>query len=260
MTSACSGTSGSYVGRRDALEQQVEQRLERGAVGQAGAVGGPLQRRLALARHAVDDREVELVDVGVEVEEQLLHLVHDLGDAGVGAVDLVDDEHHRQVGLERLAQHEAGLRQRALGRVDEEQHAVDHRQAPLHLAAEVGVAGGVDDVDLHVAVGHRGVLGEDRDALLPLEVHRVHDPLVDVLVGAERAGLPEHLVDEGGLAVVDVGDDRHVAEVLADSHRGSFGFGGSASLRGRAYGSRIGGDVVVGGQVAVDDGARPRCS
>ena len=117
------------------------------AVGQSGAVGGPLHRRLALARHAVDDREVELVDVGVEVEEQLLDVVDDLGDAGVGPVDLVDDEDHRQLRLERLAQHEAGLGQRPLGGVDEQQHAVDHRQRPLDLAAEVGVAGRVDDVD-----------------------------------------------------------------------------------------------------------------
>ena len=153
--------------------------------------------------------------VGVEVEEQLLHLVDDLGDAGVGAVDLVDHEDHRQARLERLAQHEAGLRQRALAGVDEQEHAVDHREAPLDLAAEVGVAGRVDDVDLHVAVADRGVLGEDRDALLALEVDRVHDPVGDVLVGAERAGLAEHGVDERGLAVVDVGDDRHVAEGVA---------------------------------------------
>ena len=84
--------------------------------------------------------------------------------------------------LQRLAQHEAGLRQRALAGVDEQQHAVDHGQAALDLAAEVGVAGGVDDVDGdRVAVGrlvvHGGVLGEDRDALLPLQVHRVHHPV-----------------------------------------------------------------------------------
>ena len=90
--------------------------------------------------------------VGVEVEEQLLHLVHDLGDAGVAAVDLVHHEDHGQARLERLAQHEAGLRQRALAGVDEQQHAVDHGEAALDLAAEVGVAGRVDDVDLHVAV------------------------------------------------------------------------------------------------------------
>ena len=82
--------------------------------------------------------------------------------------------------LERLAQHEPGLRQRALARVDEQQHAVDHEEAALDLAAEVGVTGRVDDVDLHVAVLHRGVLGEDRDPLLTLEVHRVHDPVGDL--------------------------------------------------------------------------------
>ena len=99
--------------------------------------------------------------------------------------------------------------------VDEQQHAVDHRQPALDLAAEVGVAGRVDDVELDVAVADRGVLGEDRDALLALEVHRVHDALVDVLVGAEGARLPEHGVDERRLAVVDVGDDGDVAEVFA---------------------------------------------
>ena len=67
-----------------------------------------------------------------------------------------------------------------------------------------------------------GVLREDRDALLALEVHRVHDPLADGavlgLVRGERAGLPEHGVDERGLAVVDVGDDRDVAEIIAGTH------------------------------------------
>ena len=66
------------------------------------------------------------------------------------------------------------------------------------------------------AVADRGVLGQDRDALLALEVHRVHHALGDVLVGAEGARLPEHGVDQRRLAVVDVGDDRHVADVLAE--------------------------------------------
>ena len=188
MTSAWNGCVVVVLGRGDVLEQELEQRLQ--AVGAAGDVGRlqlgvvGVERRAAGARVAVDDREVDLVLVGVEVEEQLLHLVDDLGDAGVAAVDLVDHEDHRQARLERLAQHEAGLGQRALAGVDEQQHAVDHGEAPLDLAAEVGVAGRVDDVDLHVAVPDRGVLGEDRDALLALEVVRVHDPVGDLLVGA----------------------------------------------------------------------------
>jgi hypothetical protein len=77
------------------------------------------------------------------------------------------------------------------------------------------VARGVDDVELHVPVLHGRVLGEDRDALLALEVHGVHDAVVDVRALPEGAGLPEHRVDERRLAVVDVGDDGDVAQVLA---------------------------------------------
>ena len=70
------------------------------------------------------------------------------------------------------------------------------------------------------------VLGEDRDPLLALEVHRVEHALGDVLVLAEGAGLPEHRVDERRLAVVDVGDDRDVADVCAQRHPPSLATGG----------------------------------
>ena len=188
-----------------------------------GAPASYSKRGDARARVAVDDRELDLLLVGVEVEEQLVHLVDHLGHARVGAIDLVDDEDHRQARLQRLAQHEARLRQRALGGVHEQQHPVDHRQPALHLAAEVGVAGGVDDVELHTVVAQRGVLGEDRDALLALQVHRVHHAVGHVLAGAKRAGLPQHRVHQRGLAVVDVGDDRHVADVISGNEHGRAG-------------------------------------
>ena len=157
-----------------------------------------------------------------QVEEQLVRLVDDRGDTSVGSVYLVDDEHDGQLGRQGLAQHEPRLRQGPLGRIDEEHDAVDHRQPPLDLAAEVGVPGSVDDVDGHAAVDGRrtgvsdgGVLREDRDALLALEVARVHRALVDVLMLAECAGLPEHGIDKRGLAVVDMRDDRDVTQIAA---------------------------------------------
>ena len=58
---------------------------------------------------------------------------------------------------------------------------------------------------------HGGVLGQDGDAALALEVVVVHHPLGHLLVGAERAALPQQRVDERGLAVVDVRDDGDVA-------------------------------------------------
>jgi hypothetical protein len=106
------------------------------------------------------------------------------------------------------------LREGAFAGVDEKDDAIDHAQGALDFAAEIAVAGRVDDVDLGVVEKQRGVFGEDGDATLALEVVGVHDALDDGFVGAEDAGLLEHGVDEGGFAVVDMGDDSDVANVL----------------------------------------------
>jgi hypothetical protein len=82
------------------------------------------------------------------------------------------------------------------------------------------VSGGVDDVDAVFGVGalvqpaDGGVLGQDGDAALALEVVRVHHALAEVLAGVEGLGLAQQLVDQRGLAVVDVGNDGDVAKIL----------------------------------------------
>jgi hypothetical protein len=87
---------------------------------------------------------------------------------------LIDDD-RAQIEFERFAQDETRLRHDAFGGVDQQQHALDHLQHALDLAAEVGVAGRIDDVELVGAVLDRGVLGQDRDAALALERVRIHD-------------------------------------------------------------------------------------
>ena len=118
--------------------------------------------------------------------------------------------------LQRLFQHELRLRLRAVVRIHHQQHAVHHLHDALDFAAEVGVAGSVDDVDVVIVPVEGGVLGADGDALFAFEVHRVHDPDLGGLgfVGAEGAGLLEELVHERGLAVVDVGDDGDVSDLF----------------------------------------------
>ena len=106
------------------------------------------------------------------------------------------------------------MRQRAFARVHENEHAVHHAQRAFHFAAEIAVAGRVDDIDFRVVIGERGILGENRDAAFALEIVRVHHALDQFLVGAEDAALAEHGVDERGLAVVDVGDNGDIANVL----------------------------------------------
>ena len=80
------------------------------------------------------------------------------------------------------------------------------------------MAGGVDEVELvgDAVVGlvhHADGVGLDGDAALALEVHGVEDLGLHFTLG-ERAGELEQAVGEGGLAVVDVRDDREVADVF----------------------------------------------
>ena len=82
------------------------------------------------------------------------------------------------------------------------------------------MAGRVHDVDQGLAVVDGGVLGQDGDAALALELVAVHGALGDALVGAEHAALAEHGVDQRGLAVIDVGDDGDVAAERIRYRRG----------------------------------------
>ena len=181
--------------------------------------------RQVLLRHAVladgvEHREVSLLFGRFEVDEEVEHLVQHFGRARVGTVDLVDDHDDREAELEALPEDEPRLRQRAFGRVDQEQSAVGHEQGALDLATEVGVAGGVDDVDLRPLPANARVLREDRDPALFFEVVGVHHALDERFVLAERPRLAEHVIDQRGLTVVDVCDDRDVTDRNRHEGRG----------------------------------------
>ena len=197
------------------LHDGIEERLHRvGDVGQ-------LVLGVAHLRRAINEGEIELLVGRVEAHEELEHEVQHLLRVGVVAVDLVDDHDGLGTGLECLAQHEASLGLGTFRRIHDQQHAVDHVHDTLDLAAEVGVSRSIHNVDVVVLVLEGGVLGANRDALFLFQVHGIHQALHLglSLVGAEGSGLLEKAVDERGLAVVDVGDDRDISDVL---HNGRF--------------------------------------
>ncbi|MNT14525.1 hypothetical protein D3C72_1495340 [compost metagenome] len=102
-------------------------------------------------------------------------------------------------------------------RIDQQHHAVDHGQRTLHFTTEVRVTGGVDDVDVGTFPAHSTVLGEDGDATLFFNRVVVHHGVDDLLVVGEGAGLAQQLVDHGGLAMVNVGNDGDVADLFSHS-------------------------------------------
>src|ERR1700728_2509529 len=164
-------------------------------------------------RVRVDHGEIELLFGGIEIDEEIVNFVQDLLNAGIGAVDFVDDDDRRKLGFESLHQYIAGLRERAFAGVDQKHDAVDDFQGALDFAAEVAVTERIDDVDLGSVVTDAGVLGENGDAALALEVVGIHDAVGHFFVGAEDAALAQHGVDERGFAVIDVRNDGDVARV-----------------------------------------------
>ena len=83
---------------------------------------------------------------------------------------------------------------------------------------------GVDDVKDDAAfwgswsdVVNRSVLGENGNSLFALKIHRVHDTVINILVCAESARLPQHGIDQSGLSMVNVGDNRNIAKVITYS-------------------------------------------
>src|SRR3546814_3565385 len=110
-----------------------------------------------------------------------------------------------------------GLRLNALRGVDDQQRSFARGQRAADLVAEVDVAGGVDEVevvDLPVARGvrQRYRLGLDGDAAFALD--RVVGEHLGFHLPRGQASAPlDDSVGQGQLAVVDVGDDREIADV-----------------------------------------------
>ena len=87
---------------------------------------------------------------------------------------------YKRQGVDGVTQHESGLGHGALKSVDEQQRAVGQAQHALDLAAEVGVAGRIDDVDLHAVVVDGDILSQNSDAALALLVVGVEHAVLDL--------------------------------------------------------------------------------
>ena len=193
--------------RRDVRDNTLEE------WGHVGPGGGRVERGPAVTRRGVHERKVELlVGRSQSVEQIEDRLVHGLG-PGIRSIHLADRNDGPQAEPERLVHDEFGLRHRALGCVHEDEHAVHHAEHPFDLAAEIRVAGGVDDVDAHTVPVDRGALGQDRDAAFSFELAAIHGALLHRLVRPHRAALAQQSVDQGRLAVIDMGNDGDVAQV-----------------------------------------------
>ena len=154
---------------------------------------------------------------GVQPDHILDLLLHPFR-LGGGQVDLVEDRDDLVVGLDRLIDVGERLRLHALAGVDHQQRALAGGEAAADLIGEVDVARRVHEVQF-IGLAVFGLVGQadglrlDGDAALPLQLHAVEDLIGHLAIG-QRAGVLDQPVGQGGFPVVDVGDDREVADVV----------------------------------------------
>ena len=212
--------------QRDNAEEVVEpgvddQRLERrirGTFGSGDLGNERFQQRTyasaGLGAHAQDSAGVDANDV--------LDFRRHAGGVGLREVDLVEyGQDFEALFYCRVAIGDR-LRFDALGSVYHEQCALARGEGTGDFVAEVDVSGGVDEVQLVGLAVLRGVVERDAlrldgDASFALEVHRV-EHLVRHFTLAQGVAQLDEAVRERGLAVVDVGDDREVADVGRAGH------------------------------------------
>jgi hypothetical protein len=161
--------------------------------------------------------------------------LEDRVDVGARPVDLVDEEQRRHAQALQGAHQDPGLRLDALDGRQDEHGTVEHAEDALDLRDEVGVAGGVDDVDDEVVERERHDRGLDGDAAAALEGEAVglRGAGVDRAGLVDDAGEVEEVLGEGGLTGVDVGEDAQVERSFGRAwrHAGSLRGGGCGRER-----------------------------
>ena len=174
----------------------------------------PIEAHPAVLCRTIDGLEVQLIFRGVEVAHQVKHRLLHFVRTAVEFIHFVDHYDRFEVQLDGFLQHEARLRHRPFEGIHQQQHTVRHVQHTLHLATEIRVPRSVDDVDLVAFVLDGNVLGEDRYTALALQIVVVEDKFALVLVIAEQVRRVQHLIDECRFAVIHVGDDCNVSNLL----------------------------------------------
>ena len=183
--------------------QAGDERIQHGLDAQPG-LGGDLHR----ARR-------------VDADDVLDLLLHPLR-LGRGEVHLVEQRDDLVVVVHRLIGVGESLGLHALGGVDDQERALACCQGAAHLVGEVDVAGGIHQIDDMLcapgaAISEAHGLRLDRDATLALELHRIQH-LAGHLALLQTAAALDQPVGEGRFAVIDVGDDRDVADACEVGH------------------------------------------
>ena len=174
----------------------------------------PVRSHPAILSRAVNHGEVELLFGSIEVTHQVEYHLVDLLRPAVRLVHLIDHNNGLEANLERLLQHESGLRHRAFEGIDEQQASIGHIEHSLHLATEVRVTGSIQNINLDTFPPDGNVLGKNGYPSLSLQIIGIKHFAAVVLSIPEKLTSEHHLVNQSSLTMIDVRNYCDVPNVL----------------------------------------------
>src|SRR5690606_22081965 len=198
-------------------DQRLQRRLDF-ALGRRNHLDQPLQHIFhPNAALGTADHGISRIDADNSLEPQLDSLRLSLGQ-----VDLVQYRHHLQPLFNGRVAVGHRLSLYALGCIHYQQRAFTGRQRTADLVVKVAVTRGVDEVQLvgfavTRLVVEGNAVGLDGDATLTLQIHRVQY-LGCHLPFAQAAADLNETVGQSRFAVVDVGNDREIADQAEVAH------------------------------------------
>ena len=171
---------------------------------------GRLSHRDALSGNSVKNWEVQLIVVSFQIHEQLVYFVHNFVDSRVLLVDFVDEQNRVQSLLQRLVQHETGLRHRTFAGVYQKDNGIYGFHDTFYLGAEVRVSRGVHDVDFVILVHDGTVLGINGNSTFSFDGIAVHDAIHHLLVVSKYVRLRQKCVYQSRLSGINVSDNGNI--------------------------------------------------
>ena len=198
-----------------------DQRLQRGlaiALGRRNVRDQVFQRRFdAQARLGADETGVR----GVNADNLFDFKLHTLG-IGLGQVHFVQDRHDVQTLLDGRVTVRYGLGFNTLPGIDDQQRPLTGRQRARNFVGKIHVSGGIDKVELIDIATPGGVIQGDAlrfdgNAALALDIHGIEHLRLHLAI-AQTAAVLNKAIGQRRLAVIDMGDDRKIADFLKLGH------------------------------------------
>ena len=137
----------------------------------------------------IHHREIQLFVSSTQFVEQVEGLVDHFVRVGAWLVNFVDHHDRLETQGQSFFGHETRLGHGAFLRINEQHHTVHHGQCALYFTAKVGVAWGVNDVDVRAFPADGTVFGQDGNAALTLNGVVVHDGVDHFFVFGKSARL-----------------------------------------------------------------------